>query len=83
MKTKDNIVYRELDLVPIPEDVPDLGVKAGDTGVVDFVYDGGHGLHVEIPREDGTSIGFVQLEAGSRAVGEYVWQVVSYSHVES
>ncbi len=50
-------------MVPIPEDILELGVKAGDLGVVDFVYDDGRGLHVEIGREDGTSASFVQLEA--------------------
>ncbi len=37
MASKTRLVYRELDLVPIPE----LGVKAGDLGVVDFIYDDG------------------------------------------
>ncbi len=63
MASKTRIVYRELEMVPIPEDIPELGVKAGDLGVVDFVYDDGRGLHVEIGREDGTSASFVQLEA--------------------
>jgi hypothetical protein len=63
MASKTRIVYREIKMVPIPEDILELGVKAGDLGVVDFVYDDGRGLHVEIGREDGTSASFVQLEA--------------------
>ncbi|MCA1717174.1 MAG: hypothetical protein LC781_10165 [Actinobacteria bacterium] len=71
MASKTRIVYRELDLVPIPE----LGVKVGDLGVVDFIYDDGRGLHVEIGREDGTSAGFVQLEANKAGA----WHVMAYS----
>ena len=79
MATRTNTTYRALDLVPIPEDIAELGVKAGDLGVVDFVYDDGHGLHVEIGREDGTTVGFVQLEADSEIDGAYSWRVVAYS----
>jgi hypothetical protein len=83
MATRTNTTYRALDLVPIPEDIPELGVKAGDLGVVDFVYDDGRGLHVEIGREDGTTAGFVQLEAGPAADGENAWRVVAYSPFEA
>ena len=76
-KTRTN--YRSLDLVPIPEDIPELGVKAGDPGVVDFVYDDGRGLYVEIGREDGTTAGFVQLEAHTGTDDTYSWRVVAYS----
>ena len=79
MATRTNTTYRALDLVPIPEDIPKLGVVAGDLGVVDFVYDGGRGLHVEIGREDGTTAGFVQLEVGPVADSEDTWHVVAYS----
>jgi hypothetical protein len=75
MAIRIDTTYRAFDLVPIPEDIPELGVKAGDLGVVDFVYDDGRGLHVEIGREDGTSAGFVQLEADE----EGTWHVVAYS----
>jgi hypothetical protein len=79
MVPKTHTTYRALDLVPIPEDIPELGVKAGELGVVDFVYDGGLGLHVEIGREDGTTAGFVQLEADSEAESASLWHVVAYS----
>lgn len=75
MTPKTHTTYRALDLVPIPEDIPELGVEAGNLGTVDFVYDDGRGLHVEIGREDGTTAGFVQLEIA----GEYSWRVVAYS----
>jgi len=54
--------YRELDTVEIPEDVPGLEVARGDTGVISAVWDGGRMLDVEVPREGGTSAGFVDLE---------------------
>lgn len=37
MKTKER--YRDLDEVAAPEDLPDVGVKAGDRGVVVDVFD--------------------------------------------
>jgi len=72
-------MYRELDLVPIPEDIPELGVEAGRRGTVDHIYTGGQGnrgLYVELSREDGTTAGFVQLEAGP---DNDDWRVVAYS----
>ncbi len=48
---------------------------------MDFVYDDGRGLHVEIGREDGTTASFVQLEANSEIDGGYSWRVVAYSPV--
>lgn len=83
MEKKVNNTCTNLDFILIPEDIPDLGAKAGDTGVVDFVYDSGRGLHVEITREDGTSVGFVQLEADSRDNGEHVWRVAAYSKIDT
>ena len=54
--------YRELDFIEIPEAVPELGVEAGGTGVVEAVYAGERTLSVEVPRDDGTSVGFVGIE---------------------
>lgn len=70
--------YEELDMVPIPEDISELGVEAGRVGVVDFVYDEGRGLHVEVARKDGTTTGFVQMELRD-SEAEEVWRVVAYS----
>ena len=53
--------YREHGLFAIPEDVPELGVKAGDPGTIAGVYEGGRMLDVEIVRDDGTSAGFVDI----------------------
>ncbi len=75
---KTQTAHRSLDLVPIPE----LGVKAGGFGVVDFVYDDGRGLHVEIGREDGTTAGFVQLEAKAETDSACFWRAVAYSPFE-
>ena len=65
--------YKELGLFAIPEDVPELGVKAGDMGTIASVYEAGRLLDVEITRDDGTSAGFVDVridEAGlPRVVG--------------
>jgi len=83
MTIRTDTTYRALDLVPIPEDVPELGVKAGDYGVVDFVYDDGRGLHVEIGREDGSTAGFVQLEACPAADGKDAWRVAAYTPINS
>jgi hypothetical protein len=54
--------HRELDTVRIPENVTELGVAAGDAGVISSVWDGGRMLDVEIPKEGGVSAGFVDLE---------------------
>ncbi len=83
MVPKTHTTYQALDLVPIPENIPELGVEAGDPGVVDFVYDGGRGLHVEIGRENGTTAGFVQLETHAVSDGAYSWRVVAYSRFGS
>ncbi len=67
----------------MPEDIPELGIKAGDPGVVDFVYNDGRGLYVEIGREDGTTAGFVQLEAHAVSNDAYYWRIVAYSRFGS
>ena len=54
--------YKELDSVAIPSDVPELGAKAGDRGVIATVWDDGRMLDVEVPKPAGTSAGFVDLE---------------------
>jgi hypothetical protein len=65
--------YRELDTVEMPEDVPGLDVRRGDRGVIATVWDDGRMLDVEIPKDDGTSAGFVDLEVleggSTRVVG--------------
>lgn len=80
MAPKTRTTYNELDLVAIPEDVPELGVEAGTRGTVDTVYideRGGQGLYVEVSRKDGTTVGFVQLEASGGSEDD--WRVMAYS----
>ncbi len=60
--------YSELDVVPVPEDVPDLGVEAGTAATVDTVYADGRMLSLEIGREDGSSAGFVDVEVEESGV---------------
>ena len=81
MTPKTNTTYLELDLVPMPENIPELGVGAGEPSVIDFVYDDGRGLHVEVSREDGTTMGFVQLEADAERKDARSWRVVAYSRL--
>lgn len=71
-------------MVPIPEDVPGLGVEAGDPGTVTLVYGDSKGRtlpHVAADRDDGTTAGFVDLEM----VGEdgTALRVVGYSTLGS
>lgn len=79
MAPKMRTTYKELDLVSIPEDIPELGIGAGTRGTVDTVYAdrrGSQGLYVEVSREDGSTVGFVQLEAGPEGDD---WRVMAYS----
>jgi hypothetical protein len=76
---KTRTTYQELDMVPIPEDIPELGVEAGYLGTVDRTYavegEAGRGLYVEVSRPDGTTIGFTQLEADE----EGAWHVMTFT----
>ena len=67
MAPKTRTTYEELEIVTLPEDVPELGVEAGTTGTIVDVYDSGQMLLVEIGREDGTSAGLVDLKVGEDA----------------
>lgn len=55
--------YKELEVVPIPESIPELGIESGFLGTVDYVYEGGHRADVEVSREDGETIGFVTIDS--------------------
>jgi hypothetical protein len=71
---RETMTFKELDTVRIPEDVPELDVRRGDRGVIATVWDDGRMLDVEIPKDDGTSAGFVDLkvlEGGSTRVVGY------------
>lgn len=54
--------YEELQTVP--EDVPKLDLEAGTRGTIGTVYDGGRMLDVEVGREDGATVGFVDFGVG-------------------
>jgi hypothetical protein len=60
------VADQQFNLVPIPEDIPELGIEAGYLGTVDHTYpvggEAGRGLYVEVSRPDGTTIGFTRLE---------------------
>jgi hypothetical protein len=47
---------QQFNLVPIPEDIPELGIEAGYLGTVDHTYpvggEAGWGLYVEVSRPD-------------------------------
>lgn len=69
-KTKE--VYRELDPIEIPDAVPELSVEPGDRGVIEHIYDDGRMLSVEVPKPDGSSVGFVDIDVSGdepRVVG--------------
>lgn len=60
--SRTRTTYRELEMVAIPEAVPELGIEAGALGTIATVYADGRMLDVEVSREDGTAIGFVDLK---------------------
>ncbi len=64
MTPRTRITYEELEMVAVPEDVPEFGIEAGTMGTIVTVYDGGRMLDVEVSRENGTTVGFVDLEVG-------------------
>ena len=49
-------------MIAVPEDAPELGIRAVTPGTVATVYDGGWMLDIEVSRRDGTTVGFVDLE---------------------
>lgn len=63
--------YAELEIIEVPEAVPELGIEAGEEGTVVDVYAGGRLVVVEMNLEDGTSSGLVDidLEPEPRVVG--------------
>jgi hypothetical protein len=54
--------YKELDLVTMPEPIPELGIDAGFLGTVDLVYNGGRKADVAVSH-DGDIFGYVTVEA--------------------
>ncbi len=56
-------IYKELDLVTIPEPISELGIAPGTVGMVDHVYEGGRRADVEVSDKDGSTIGYVTIDA--------------------
>ena len=71
--------FKELGLFAIPEDVPALGVKAGDMGTIASVYEAGRWLDVEVCRDNGTSAGFVDVRIDNAGTPH----VVGYSSLSN
>jgi hypothetical protein len=73
------VADQQFSLVPIPEDIPELGIEAGYLRTVDHTYpvrgEAGRGHYVEVTRPDGTTICFTQLEVDE----EGAWHVVTYT----
>ncbi len=61
---RDAPPYEMNRVVRIPEAIPELGMEAGDAGVIDSVHDG-RILFVEVPKPGGISAGFVTIEIGA------------------
>jgi hypothetical protein len=59
---KTSAAYSELEMVAIPEGIPELGIEAGTMGTIATVYDDGRMLDVEVSSEDGVTVGFVDLK---------------------
>lgn len=55
--------YKELDVITIPEDVPEAGIKAGDRGTVVEVLGGTLLVDVVVP-ETGYTLDILLMEPG-------------------
>lgn len=67
--------YEMLDVVQVPESIPEAGVKAGDIGVVDSVYDEGEMLLVEVSQQDGSVMALLDIKVKP----DGALSIVSYS----
>ena len=56
--------YRELDVIAVPEDVPETGIKAGDQGTVIVIFGTGGTLLVDVADEDGRTLDMLFMEPG-------------------
>ncbi len=79
MTPRTRTTYEELEMVAIPEDIPEFGIEAGTMGTVVTVYDGGQMLDVEVSREDGATVGFVDLKVGE----DGSLSIVAYTSIHS
>ena len=68
-------------VVRIPQAIPELGVEAGDGGVIDFARERSDGtilLNVEIPKDGGYSVGFATI----LVLADGSLQLVSYTRLD-
>ena len=65
--------YELLEVVPIPDVVPELGIEAGTTGTVVDVLDEGRLVTVDVSDDEGRTIDLinVRLEPEPRVVGRW------------
>jgi len=69
---KKSTTHELLDVVAIPEDIPEIGIEAGREGaVVDILPDGT--LVVDVVNEDGSTVDMIDLDPGppARIVGRW------------
>ena len=59
----DGHVLKELDLAALKQDLPAVGLEAGDVGTVVFVYDHGKAYEVEFVAADGRTLAVETLRA--------------------
>lgn len=72
---KAKSTYKMLDVVRIPESIPEAGVEAGDVGVVDSVYHEGEMLLVEVSQQDGSVMALLDI----KVLPDGALSVVSYT----
>lgn len=65
-------MIRELDVVVLRRDVPDVGLKAGDVGTVVLLHLDGTGYEIEFATLTGETLAVVTLSAGEvRPIGPH------------
>lgn len=69
--TRDT-AYEELEVVTLPEAVPELGIDRGRRGTVVEVFDGGRVAMVEVSNDNGETVAFVYLKADQGEVPRIV-----------
>ncbi|MGI8540596.1 MAG: DUF4926 domain-containing protein [Rubrobacteraceae bacterium] len=61
-RTTNKHIYRELDTIPIPEGVPEIGIAPGDIGtIVDMRKDGS--FTVEVVEDTGRTLDLLEMVA--------------------
>lgn len=65
--------YAELEVVPIPDDIPELGIKAGTLGTVVDVLADGRLVTIDVLDDEGYTIDMIDvwLEPEPRVIGRW------------